>query len=158
MFCVVLDILVTNPILFFVMAVETVYRLAETGEEAPPADAEGVYLESDESNKRKFRVVPQQQHGSVQVPARQQPEELSKEEDPTGMLSSMVESYLRVSGDTIKEPMRKRRHASMATGSGDTPMDTSTDGDMDYVYDVYYREQASTGTVPSSGAADVGLM
>ncbi|KAF5095512.1 hypothetical protein D0Z00_003126 [Geotrichum galactomycetum] len=88
----------------------------------------------------------------------EQLEELSKEEDPTGLLSSMVESYLRVSGYAIKEPTRKRRHASVAGGSSDTAMDVATDNDMDYVYDVYYREHASTATAPNASAADIGLI
>jgi hypothetical protein len=145
------------------MVAEKVYRLAQTSEEAPTPSPNSVYLESDESNKRQFRIVQQQQRGSVSGPAlpvspQEQQEELSKEEDPTGLLSSMVKSYLRVSGDAIKEPTRKRRHASFAGGSSDTAMDVAINNDMDYVYDVYYREHTSTATALNTSAPDIGLM
>lgn len=142
------------------MIADTVYRLAQTSEEAPTPGADNIYLESDESNKRQFRVV--QQRGSVSGPAQAAPpqehqEELSKEEDPTGLLSSMVESYLRVSGDAIKDPTRKRRHTS-APGDDEMAMEFANENDMDYVYDVYHREPTSTATAPDASAPDIGLM
>lgn len=92
----------------------------------------------------------------VDKPVAQEP----KDDPMSDMLSSMVDSYLQVSGNTIKEPTRKRRHL---TTPGQVSNETHADGvsqedsmDVDeYVYDIYYRE-SHVQTQERSGI--VGLM
>lgn len=77
----------------------------------------------------------------VDKPAAQE----SKDDPMADMLSSMVDSYLQVSGNTIKEPTRKRRHLTTpGQVSNETPAEGVSQHDSmdvdEYVYDIYYRE------------------
>lgn len=60
------------------------------------------------------------------------------------MLSSMVESYLKVGGNVIKEPTRRRRHLTLPGKVLEEAQTANNDTEMmdvdDYVYDIYYRE------------------
>lgn len=152
-----------------------VFRLGETINEPPPSSSSNIILQSatastlsrrNSSENRVFRMLraPKSQIALKQKYLKQQEEEEQKrssatipkenearknvEEDTnmSDMLSSMVDSYLRVSGSQIKEPTRKRRHL---TTPGQVPEGLQTgdeDGQADdmevdeYVYDVYYRE------------------
>lgn len=117
-----------------------------------------MYLEAataadGERNKKVFRVVrpgKRQRSESKDTAVNKtqtygEPETLSKEEDPSGMLSDMVAEYLRVS----EQPKASMRNKNVLD-----------DGDSDdqgaFVYDVYYRSAATT--TAADEAESVGLM
>lgn len=90
-------------------------------------------------------------------------QELRSDEIPDAgmadMLSSMIESYMKVSD--IKEPTRKRRHHTQPAQPAPEPAanDTDDEDNMDideYVYDVYYRDIEALPQASSTGL--VGLM
>lgn len=117
--------------------------------------------------RQKHLKEQQEQQEKVQpvVPAdtsKNEPEDSAMSD----MLSSMVDSYLRVSGEQIKEPTRKRRHLTLPgqvpqniqVGESSSNKEEAHD-EMevdDYVYDIYYRESQQPQQHERTGL--VGLM